>query len=179
MNGLLAMTDEEPPRLYSKESRLPRDIVAPQHAAIHIELDGFGRWNRERYKQGTCNSIEKRFFKGGRDATPASTAPVGVNPLYSQIDRVVRMMLYEVPRHGETIKLYYVGRLREDRPRRPGDQKRATSPTGLIYIPCRPEVICRLMTVRPADFPTWMGHCRSMVINLLRRQGSTQHVVGN
>lgn len=139
------MTDE-PPRLYSKERRQPQNVVAPQHQEIHTELDRFGRWNRERYEAGTCASMEKLYYRGGRDATPPATAAKPTDPLLLALDSVVRHMTMSVPQHGHTLKLYYVKR--KD-----------------------PERICHVMVIRYEDFPKWMFDCRAMVVNLLRRDG--------
>lgn len=160
-------------RLYSKPSRLPVDVVAPQHAEIHAELSKWGAWNRDRYEPGACESIEHRFDNTGgrRVKTPQIALPP--NPMLREIDRVVRLMGMRVPKHGETIKIYYVGKLRDGQKRqRPGELKRPRANAGgLVYIPCDPAKICRLMVIRWEDFPKWMHDCRSMVVNLLQREG--------
>lgn len=141
MSAILAMK-QDLPRLYSKQPRIPADVIAPQHVEIHADLERWGSWNRERYEAGTCDSLEKHFESGGREVkTPVISLPT--NPRNLQLDRAVRHMSIHVPQHGETIKLFYVKR-------RP------------------PIVICRVVVVHWKDFGTWMFHCRAMVLNVIR-----------
>lgn len=134
---------DEGVRLYSRMPRVPVDVIAPQHIEIHADLERWGAWNRDRYQPATCASIEKMYEKGGRDATPASTAPSIVNPRHMQIERAVRYMGMRLPQHGETVKLFYVNRR-------------------------TPQVICRLVVIHWRDFPVWIGTCRSMVVNIIK-----------
>jgi hypothetical protein len=115
---------DESVRLYSKQPRLPVDVVAPEHAEIHVDLDRWGAWNRERYQPGTCASIEKYFTKGG-DTTPPATAPSAVNPRHLQVERAVILAGVHSPQHGECIRQFYV--------------RRST-----------PIVICRVLVIRRA-----------------------------
>lgn len=140
MRTALAMTEQENegPRLYSRQARVPQDLVLPKHQVIHVELDRWGRWNRERYQQGTCESLEKNFASGGREVKrPIVTLPP--DPRNQQIERAVLRMLFE---HGETTKLYY--------------EKRRS-----------PTTICQIFALRFEDFGKWMGDCRDMVLFLL------------
>lgn len=138
-------TDADEPRLYSKplagRDRVAIDEVKPEHFIIHADLERWGAWNREPslVGKGTCNSIEKRFYRGGRDTTPASTAPAATDPRLAAIDVVVRRMHYG---HQTCIRMFYAKRL-------------------------KPNTICHAIEIRYEDFPTWMYDARQMVLNLL------------
>lgn len=133
---------EEPPRLYSRQSRVPIDIIAPEHGDVHIKLERWSFWNRERYEPATCNSIEKKFEKGGRDATPPATAPMLVNPLYLRVERAVILAGVQSPQHGDCLRFFYVQRY------------------NLFEI-------CRRLNppkgIRWEDLPTWTYDSREMV----------------
>lgn len=160
------MTEEV--RLYSRPRPGPVDVVAPQHAQIHVELDSWGRWSREKYQPGTCESIEGRFDpgEGGRKVRPP-TVSLPENDRLRQIDTVVRYMRMHLVQHGEALKLYYVGALPDDRRR---DPKRPVLMTQ--YIRCTPRVICRVLHLHWSNFENLMFDSRAALINLLRRQGS-------
>lgn len=143
-----------PPKAW--EAKLPLDVVAEQHKRIHAELDRWGRWNREKLQAGKCGGVEANYDAGGRESKRAVVV-LPPDPLMHQIDRVARAMTLAVPRHGETVKLYYCGRL-----------ERRT-----MYVRCDPHLICRIMSIHWDEFPSWMAYCRAMVINLLRRDGVT------
>src|SRR5690349_9543666 len=102
------MTDE--PRLYSKARREPIDVIAPQHIEVHADLERWGAWNRERYHQGMCNSIEHAYDSSGGREVKRAVVVLPPNPRHSELDRVVRIMNMRVPQHGETIKLFYARR---------------------------------------------------------------------
>jgi hypothetical protein len=138
---------DEPVRLYSKQKLVAADSVLPQHRAIHEDLDRWGSWLRERYDPVTCGSIEKKYEKGGRDATPPSTAPQPADPRLTAIDQVVRLMRMRVPQHAECLTRFYLQR-------------------------AEPAELCRRIAIHPRDFPRFMGHCRSMVLNILRELAS-------
>ena len=140
---IFAMAEEkEEPRLYSKPVLLPEDVIAPQHQAIHADLELWARWVSEGYTPATCASLEKYYLKGGRDVAPA-TAPPPANLRLEAIDRTVRLMRMRVPQHAEAIYRYYVERE-------------------------EPKLICRRLRLHRLDFPRFMGHARSMVSNILR-----------
>lgn len=143
MNAVLKMTDEAP-RLYSKQQRVPADVVAPQHIEIHADLERWGQWNRDRYEPGTCASAEKKYDNTGGRETKKATVALPQNPQLRLIDRTLRHMAMRVPPHAECLKLFYV--------------KRST-----------PFVICRALVIRWEDFPTWMFDCRAMVINVMKQ----------
>lgn len=137
------MTEEkEEPRLYSKPARVPKDVIAPEHVEVHADLERWGSWNRERFQLGTCASMEKDYFKGGRDATPPATAPMLVNPHILRVERVVILVGVHVPQHGECIRQFYIRR-------------------------SDPYLICRLLEIRWEDFPRWTYDCRQAVLNVL------------
>jgi hypothetical protein len=156
MSAVLAMEDV---RLYSKAPRMPVDVVAPQHAEIHHDLDRWGLWNRDRYQPGTCASMEKLYYKGG-DTTPPATAPTLANPRHLAIDRAVRRMSMGAHQHSETIKLYYVTRPVRRIVMRGGTRIEVRCTTA--------QAICGLLTIHWKDFGTWMFDCRSMVVNIIR-----------
>lgn len=101
---------DETVRLYSKEERGPVDFIAPHHADLHADLERWGGWNRERYRAGTCDSMEKGYLRGGREAPPAATAPSIINPRTEVIDQAVRLMVADYPQISWTLKAYYVER---------------------------------------------------------------------
>lgn len=149
------MTEQkEEPRLYTRQPRGPVDQVAPQHVAIHAELEAWGRWSRDKYQQGTCDSVEKRFDpgEGGRKVRPPSMPALPENPQYRQLDRVVRHMRMWLNQHGEAVVLYYVGQLYRGR-----------------NVPCEPRIICRMLHIHWTMFGPLMFDSRAAVINLLRR----------
>lgn len=163
----------EEPRLYSNQQRGPVDVVASQHLVIHLELEAFGRWSREKYQPGTCDSIESRFDpgEGGRKVRPPVVS-LPENERHRQIDTVVRHMRMHLSQHGEAIKLYYVGALPEERRRAPGEQRRA--PVLMAqYIRLSPRAICRVLHLHWSNFGNLMFDARSAVINLLRRNGAS------
>jgi hypothetical protein len=139
------MTKEEEPRLYSKQARVPVDVIAPQHIEVHADLERWGSWNRERYEAGTCGSVEKRYEPRNKELKPPHVS-LPTNPRNVQLDRAVRHMSIALPQHAETLKLFYVVRR-------------------------QPVIICRMVTVHWRDFGTWMFDCRAMVINVCKAIG--------
>lgn len=127
----------------------PTDEIAPEHEAIHSELDAWGRWNRERRKRIRCGSVERehrstgyRSYNMPGDGDYVITLPPSARCL--ALDRAV----LEVPiGHQLALKLNYVN----------------LSPAWLVVRRCR---------LRPADFGRWMHDARCMVLNLLRRHGA-------
>lgn len=159
MSAIIAMTDDV--RLYSKQPRLPVDVVAPQHLAIHAELERFGTWCRERIERGECESIEHLYDEtGGREAKRATIA-LPPDPRMHEIDRVLRHMRMRMPQHGEALRMFYVGALRTN-----------TSARGLRYDQCAPKRICIVLHLRFEDFGGFMFDCRAAVLNLLRRMAA-------
>lgn len=142
MNGLLAMSDDEV-RLYSTKRRAPVDVIAEQHRPIHDWLERWGAWQRgSSAGPATCSSLEGNFDAGGRD-TKRPTVTLPPNPVFPRITRAILVMPLQ---HAETLRLFY-GRRRS------------------------PMVICSVMVLRWEDFAVWMFDCRSMVRNVLRRDG--------
>jgi hypothetical protein len=130
------------------ESRaFPADEIAPEHEAVHAQLEDWGRWNRDRRGRMRLGSAERRCQSRYRDhhyPTYDEMMPVIANPMNLAIDRAV----LEVPGgHQLALKLNYV----------------QLAPAWLIVRRCR---------LRPGGFGRWMHDARCMVINLLRRQGS-------
>jgi hypothetical protein len=122
-------------RLYSRQRRAPVDVVAVEHREVHELLEAWARSGVERRKRQTCGSVEKRSFRGGRDATPASTAPDAVNNLWERVERVVVALERE---HSWTVVRYYVRKW----------------PVWLI---------CRDLGLRFESFEGWIYSCREMV----------------
>jgi hypothetical protein len=55
-------------RMYSRQERVPVDVIAPEHDDVHRDLERWGAWNRERYSAGACASIEGDYDPGpGRE----------------------------------------------------------------------------------------------------------------
>ena len=133
--------------LYSKPSRLPVDEVAPQHREVHNLGIRWGAWRNVGYTPSTCNSAEGEFEKGGRDATPASTAKPEVDPQIMLFDGAWRLMRRRVPGHAQCLSLYYYDR--EDL-----------------------KLICRRLVLHWSNFSWYMGHSRSMVMNIMRELDS-------
>jgi hypothetical protein len=172
LNARLAVgspiTEEEQPRLYSRQATGPVDVVATQHLDIHEELEAWGRWSREKYQPSTCDSVEKNFDPGeGGRKVRAPIINLPENPRHRAIDGVVRHMRMHLHQHGEAIKMYYVGVLPHDR--KP-DPKRPI--LHAQYIRSSPRAICRTLHVHWSTFDALMFDARSAVVNLLRRQGS-------
>ena len=108
----MALDDEI--RLYSKQARVPVDVVAPEHFELHSDLERWGQWNREgRPAGGTCNSIEGNMTSesGGREAR-APQVSLPPDPLMARIEAaVVRMMQDPVAgQYGETLREFYCKR---------------------------------------------------------------------
>jgi hypothetical protein len=95
-------------RLYSRQRRAPVDVVAVEHLEVHEQLEAWARSGRERRKAATCASVEKAYLRGGRDATPASTAPAPVNGVHARIEAIVVSLERERPR---TLTGYYIRKL--------------------------------------------------------------------
>lgn len=146
---------KDAPRLYTRLIRAPVDAVAAQHQDIHEWLGKWGAWQRERYTPETCASMEKLYYRGGRDATPPSTAPSPPDPRLTAIDAAWRLMVRRVPQHAEALFLYYVG-VRDK----------------AVIRPAEATLICRKIRIHWSDFSRWMGHSRAMVINLMRELGA-------
>ncbi len=132
--------EENAVRLYSKQPRVPVDVIAPQHIEVHADLERWGSWNRDRYQPGTCASVEKRYEPRNKELKPPHVS-LPTKPRNLEIDRVVRLMAVRLPQHAVSIKLFYVVRR-------------------------QPQVICRVVAVHWKDFGTWMFDCRSMVLNI-------------
>jgi len=162
----MAEEEKEEPRLYSKPAIAPiDDSIAPQHQTLHMDLESYGRWCREKYQPGTCESIEGRFDpgEGGRKSKDAQVS-LPENPMYRRLDKVIRHMRMQMPDHGEALKLYYVGRpvgMREG--------------PGVVYVRCSPRVICRILHRHWSTFGQFMFDSRAAVLNLLRRQGEVRN----
>jgi hypothetical protein len=156
----------EEPRLYSRQSKRPQDVVAPQHQEIHAELDSWGRWCRERYVPGECSSIEHNFDnrEGGYREPKAPLITLPENPMRRKIDKVVRHMRMNMNAHGEALVLYYAGKLFE--PKKPKAVR-----VGLIYIRCSPQQICRDLHLHWSHFEGHMTYSRAALVNLMRRMG--------
>lgn len=134
---------EEEIRLYSKATKCPVDIIAPQHEEIHADLERWGAWNRDRYRPKSCTSMEKNYHRGrGDQAAEYPKLPVSL-PASAKNRQVDRAVIRLPMQHRETVRLFYV-------------EKKA------------PMAICRLIVLRWADFPRWMFDCRCMVLNVLR-----------
>jgi hypothetical protein len=90
------MAEQEEPRLYSKQQRSPVDEVAAEHIEVHGNLERWGRWQREKYQQGVCSSLEKRYDNsGGREPSKALVS-LPPDPLLSRIEWVITMMLADL-----------------------------------------------------------------------------------
>ena len=135
---------DETVRLYSRETKCAVDVVAPQHDVIHADLERWGTWNRDRYRPGSCTSMEKNYRRTRANDQgmeyPRLPIAMPINPRNREIDRAVLRLPEQ---HRETVSLFYVKR-------KP------------------PELICRLVVVRWTHFPRWMFDCRAGVLNLLR-----------
>lgn len=85
-------------------------------------------------------------MRGGRDAPPAATAPQPPDPQLVAVDTAWRLMVRRVPKHARCIFSCYIQR-------------------------CPPKVICRRIHIHWREFPKFMGHSRSMVVNILKELG--------
>jgi hypothetical protein len=131
----------------------PLDVVAPEHEAIDDDLNGWGRWSRERRKRLKVGSAERNCQSRVRDhhyPTYEEMMPSILNPRHLEIDRAVLKVPYE---HQRCLKMHYV------------DMRIAW-------------IICRQLRIRPGDFGHWMRDARCMVLNILRREGLDTRPVG-
>jgi hypothetical protein len=121
--------------------RTPVDVVDPKHADIHSLLIRWGAWARVRAVRRGLLSIEALYRRGG--GTPASTAPLSAD---LEILGLERAMVYMPERNRKTlIRLYVYG--------------------------FSPISICTMFRIRYEKWAEWIGTCRSMARNLLRRHG--------
>lgn len=135
------MTDA---RLYSRDQRLPRDTIAPEHQAVHVDCERWGAWNRERYQQGRCRSIEHRYDDDGGRKVKRPTVALAPDPMLRRIEVAV-VALMQTPateHHGETLREYYARRWAL-------------------------KTICWAHAIRYEDFGRWIYDCRQAVLNLL------------
>ncbi len=136
-------------RFVSLPSRLLAvDVVHDDQRGIHAELEAWGRWSIDSRGRVKCGSAEKSYenrsgYRSFNYPSVDEMMPALPNPRMRQIDRAV---LGLPEQHRNTCRYYYV--------------------LGL-----RPEVICRRVVIRHADFGRWMRDCRAMVANRLRFLG--------
>jgi hypothetical protein len=116
-----------------------RDVIAPEHQMIHVELERWGRWNREVYLQGMCLSIESEYDSSGGRVTKRAVIALPVDPLLRQLECAVLVLPEQ---HRESIEEYYVKRW-------------------------APKTICWSHAIQFEDFARWMYGCRQGVINVL------------
>jgi len=132
-------------RLYSAPGpRLPVDVVAVAHVAIHFDLDRWGRWNRERYQQQTCESIEKNFEEtGGRQAKKAVVA-LPPDARLRRMEEIVVALIQDdqTEAHGETLRQFYCRRW-------------------------APKTICWAHHLQYEGFGAWMFLSRALVLGRL------------
>lgn len=135
-------------RFYTRTRNLPVDTVAPEHAAIHADLEAWGLWNRSRSSRVRCGSAENGYRAPWRQwhyPTASEMMPRNmVNPRNREVDRAVLRMPEQ---HRETVRRYYVFQQ-------------------------RPEAICRKVAIRYPDFAPWMRDCRAIIINILGSLGA-------
>jgi hypothetical protein len=188
------MAEEQEPRLYSKQQRAPVDEVAGEHLLIHSDLERWGRWQRERYQQGMCSSLEKRYdSSGGREPSKAIVS-LPPDSLLSRLEWVITLML------ADLTPVDWSGRyLLTSKPRRTPESVRAAAAAREIGKPApehqadgevkqavvvrveqlgetiveyyakreAPKTICWKHALRYEDFAPWMFECRTMVLQRL------------
>ncbi len=141
---LAAMIKEkkEEPRLWSKQPRLPADVVAQEHRGVHALLERWGAWNRERYQQGTCASLESNYDNSGAREVKRPTVALPPDPRLRRIEEVVVAMMQDrsTEQHGETLREFYCKRWAL-------------------------KTICWAHALQYEDFGRWMYDCRAMVLN--------------
>lgn len=134
--------------LYTKAPRVPVDVVATEHEGIDLELETWGRWNRERLKRIRCGSMERnhRRTRAGDQTREYPRLPISLpeNARNRMIDRAVLRIAVQ---HRDVLVMHYV------------EQRQAF-------------VICRQLIIRFEDFKKWMHDARCMVLNQLRFLGS-------
>lgn len=136
------------PRLYSRVRPLPVDAVDPDHEAIHTDLEAWGRWNRDRRHKMRCGSAEQEYRAPWRQWHYPTTGEMMPRNMVNPRNRAVDRAVLNLPeQHRESIRRYY-------------------------SFQQRPEIICRQVNIRYADFARWMRDCRCMVLNQLRSQGA-------
>ena len=123
--------------------RAPIDEIATQHQDLHERLVRWGDWNTARRPYSSLSSMQGLYARGGREATPASTAPPPDLPSIAIERAVIRMpKLYR-----DMLRMLYVQRFSA-------------------------FTICRTLRIRYEAFPVWTFTARAMVSNLLRRHGN-------
>lgn len=143
MNPIAMSTDDV--RLYSKQQRVPVDVVAPEHLDLHSELERWGQWNREgRPGPGSCASLEGDFTgSGGRETrTPVVSLPP--DPRLARIEAAVVSMIRDrvAEQYGETLREFYCKRW-------------------------EPKTVCWAHALQYEGFARWMYLCRQAVGALL------------
>ncbi len=139
---------DETVRLYSRQSPLPVDVVAPEHQAIHADLERWGSWNREKYRPATAASAEGDYHRTRAQDQSTDYPQLSIanppNPRNAQIDRAILKLPKD---YQAALRLFYVSR------------------SDSTYI-------CRVLHLHWCDFGERMSKCREMVLNILRIEGA-------
>lgn len=138
------MAAEQEVRLYTKQPRGAVDVVAPEHAEIHAELEKWGAWNRERRQQGTCESIEKNFSETGGRVSRRPLIALPPNMRMAQIEQAVTYMLRDqaLEQFGECLRMFYCKRWAL-------------------------KTICWSLAIQYEDLPRWTYTSRKAVLTVL------------
>lgn len=172
---MLAMRDEgKDERRNRAWMERGRDEVAQEHQAAHGELQRWGLWQRERYQQGVCASLEHNFDNSGGRTPSRAIVSLPPDPRLAALEAaIVAMQIDRTP-------VIWSGRyLIVRKPRRgPGLPEEGVmvlveqmGETLAEYYAKRwpPRTICWAHALQYEDFAKWMYDCRAMVI---RRLGS-------
>lgn len=81
--------------------------VPIEQAAIHAQLENYGRWARCKAATGHCSSIEWQYDSGGRETRPAST---GAGPAKLDAERLFSALVRLPQRERIVLNLWYVNR---------------------------------------------------------------------
>jgi hypothetical protein len=135
-----------------RRTRLPVDNIAPRHIDLHADLEGWGRWSRERRKRHECASLERAYrapngnIDMGWEHNAPQNKPVQIpNERVRALDRAI-LALPQL--HLAGMRLHY-------------------------WHMRSPAHTCRSLALHFSMFGGFMTTGRDMVINILRRQAQT------
>lgn len=132
--------------------RFPVDDVASRHAAIHADLEAWGRWSHLRQGRVRCGSAESGYrprngnIDMGWEFNPPENKPVQLpNTRLQEIDRAI---LYLPAKHKQAIKMHYLERRIAER-------------------------TCRVLAIPQSLYHQFLTRCRDMVENILLKQAKS------
>lgn len=134
---MMSMSTDEL-RLYSRRytNDIATDVIAPEHAPVHVRLSRWGSWARRRSTGRSLASVEGLYSRGG--GSPASTAPIGADQEIVDVELAVA----RVP-----------------------DMRQRSTVIRLYVFSFAPHTICvRMLRIQPAAWAEWVYGCRKAVL---------------